>query len=431
MASEEDRITIYNEDDDDEPLNDVVLDDGEDLVLGDRDADDSSDSDTNSTSSAAIRAVPLSSSSVSIAVLPPSSSVSINGSDLRPPVTPALSAAAATAVVVMSSPNAAATTTPVSERKPVEDSRKLFQRLWTDEDEIEILQGFLEYNTQRGPNLSGYHHDTTAFYDQIKSRLQYDCNKNQLVEKLRRLKKKYRNVVSRMTSGKEVVFKTPHDQATFEISRKIWSNSTSQRPEFDEDDQNPNPITGSGTPVIPTFHGIGDMRTPRGFGIDINSSDKALALMNMGTPDRSRKRSKVNMEEKISRNGSSGGYEAPASATVAPVQFSVEETVKNSLSPLLKEFIDKFAVGRSTGDGGGRVSKGIESLMSNTIPMNFPGPSSTSYGDFMEERWRKQQILELEVYSKRLELVQDQIKEMVYLSRLIVQPVHSGPDRSL
>lgn len=28
----------------------------------------------------------------------------------------------------------------------------------------------------------------------------------------------------------------------------------------------------------------------------------------------------------------------------------------------------------------------------------------------VDEKWRKQQILELEVYSKRLELVQDQIK---------------------
>jgi hypothetical protein len=28
----------------------------------------------------------------------------------------------------------------------------------------------------------------------------------------------------------------------------------------------------------------------------------------------------------------------------------------------------------------------------------------------MDEKWRKQHILELEVYSKRLELVQDQIR---------------------
>ncbi|CAI0384207.1 unnamed protein product [Linum tenue] len=30
-----------------------------------------------------------------------------------------------------------------------------------------------------------------------------------------------------------------------------------------------------------------------------------------------------------------------------------------------------------------------------------------------DEKWRKQQILELEVYSKRLELVQDQIRSQL------------------
>ncbi|WZZ41908.1 hypothetical protein YC2023_038167 [Brassica napus] len=36
-----------------------------------------------------------------------------------------------------------------------------------------------------------------------------------------RLKKKYRNVMSKFDLGKEVFFKSPHDQSTFEISRKI------------------------------------------------------------------------------------------------------------------------------------------------------------------------------------------------------------------
>ncbi|KAM7278334.1 hypothetical protein ACFE04_005468 [Oxalis oulophora] len=45
-----------------------------------------------------------------------------------------------------------------------------------------------------------------------------------LVEKLRRLKKKYRTVVSKLSSGKDFSFKSPHDQATYEISRKIWTD---------------------------------------------------------------------------------------------------------------------------------------------------------------------------------------------------------------
>ncbi|KAM7274412.1 hypothetical protein ACFE04_029076 [Oxalis oulophora] len=42
--------------------------------------------------------------------------------------------------------------------------------------------------------------------------------------KLRRLKKKYRTVVSKLSSGKDFSFKSPHDQATYEISRKIWTD---------------------------------------------------------------------------------------------------------------------------------------------------------------------------------------------------------------
>ncbi|XP_050387317.1 probable transcription factor At5g28040 [Argentina anserina] len=103
-------------------------------------------------------------------------------------------------------------------------------------------QGFLDYTTQRGNKGGSHQNDTALFYDQIKSKLQLEFNKNQLVEKLRRLKKKYRNVLNKIAAGKEVSFKSPHDQATFEISRKIWSNNgciaAADNPLDDED---PNP----------------------------------------------------------------------------------------------------------------------------------------------------------------------------------------------
>ena len=48
----------------------------------------------------------------------------------------------------------------------------------------------------------------------------------------------------------------------------------------------------------------------------------------------------------------------------------------------------------------------------NAVPLNFSGSNvlGGNGGEVMDEKWRKQHILELEVYSKRLELVQDQIK---------------------
>lgn len=294
----------------------------------------------------------------------------------------------------------------VVERKPpppppppqLDESRRLFQRLWTDEDEIGLLQGFLDYTTQRG-NANSHHHDTALFYDQIKSKLQLDFNKNQLVEKLRRLKKKFRNLMTKITSGKDVSFKSPHDQATFEISSRIWSNEFSkpgvsavEDTVLDEDEGNAN--------LVPLNDDYGEKKTPK---------------------SRKRSRSKppgVKIEENrlmndaiLANNSNCNGNVDNVAATSGGLRSDgnvaglIEETVKSSLSPLFKELL-----GNGTGGGFGFGLRGYGSLPMNAMPLHFSGSSSFGGGEIADERWRKQQILELEVYSKRLDLVQDQIK---------------------
>ncbi|PSS26720.1 Transcription factor [Actinidia chinensis var. chinensis] len=261
------------------------------------------------------------------------------------------------------------------EKKPsaaaavADDSRRLFQRLWTDEDEIELLRGFLEYTARRGGvNSSQQHQDTAAFYDQIRSKLQLDFNKNQLSDKLRRLKKKYRNASSKIDSGKEFVFKSPHDYTTFEISRKIWSVTGSV--EFEDPNPNRNP-----TPTL----------NPNSFGhnsyaVDTNSPQKRFRGMKM--------------EEKPQ-------FCQPPHPTATPTDTSVsnliEDTVRSCISPLFKELVHNASGSRGFG----------RSAVLNPMPIRS---LNSMGGDTMDERWRKQQILELEVYSKRLALVQDQIK---------------------
>uniref|UniRef100_A0A2P2IJ98 Glabrous enhancer-binding protein-like DBD domain-containing protein n=1 Tax=Rhizophora mucronata TaxID=61149 RepID=A0A2P2IJ98_RHIMU len=269
----------------------------------------------------------------------------------------------------------------------LDESRRLFQRLWTDEDEIELLRGFLDYTTQRGGN----HHDTALFYDQIKSKLQLDFNKNQLVEKLRRLKKKYRNIVNKISSGKDFSFKSPHDQATFEISRKIWSNAIGkigvEDGNLDDEDGNPNPH------ATPSFN-----------------NGELVKIDDQKSTPKSRKRSRartapvavkfddtrvMNDAFVATNDHNNNGNSSNSNAGVSGL---IEETVRSCLSPLLKELLSNM----TTGPYGGR---GIGGLAMNAMPLSF------ERGEMMvDEKWRKQQILELEVYSKRLELVQDQIK---------------------
>ncbi|KAF6167220.1 hypothetical protein GIB67_029858 [Kingdonia uniflora] len=266
-------------------------------------------------------------------------------------------------------------TNPSQSSSSLEKKPSLFQRLWTDEDEIELLQGFLDYTIQRGYTNSSYHHDTGPFYDQIKNKLQLDFNKNQLVEKLRRLKKKFRNAMKRVDNGKDLIFKSPHDQAAFEISRKIWSGSVVGVE--DEDVQmNPSEIDNNG--------GVGVVEKSRGV--------------------RKRLR-KVAFEENVSHRGANVNVLecTPVSSSVSNV---IEDTVKSCLSPLFKELLSSVVNvpcnlrGLGLGLGGGMGFNLGENLGMNLM----------SNGEVLDEKWRQQQILELEVYAKRMELVQDQIK---------------------
>ncbi|KAL2478109.1 DNA-binding storekeeper protein-related transcriptional regulator [Forsythia ovata] len=291
-----------------------------------------------------------------------------------------------------------------------DESRKLFQRLWTDEDEIELLQGFLEYTTQRGPQSSSHHHDTTAFYDQIKDKLQLDFNKNQLVEKLRRLKKKYRNVISKSGSGKDHAFKSPHDQATFEISCKIWGdtagvNGTTVRAaptdeaRFDDNDHNNPNYVGNQSPNLNNPNGFdGNSKTPRSRKRNRAGAVKVEEKQHAFTSNTQINQPSVGMGV-VTPMATPLGVGMPAS-----ISNVIEETVRSCLSPFFKELL-----GNSMNLNGNGVhgTRGF-GLALSPMPLGFSGVTG---GDrFVDEKWRKQQMLELEVFSKRLELVQDQIK---------------------
>lgn len=377
MASEEDHNVYAEEDldddDDDESEDDDVLEDDDD------------DDDTSSSPFAA---------QVTIAVPGVPKPTPTHGSTGSLPPDPTRQH--------IEDARIAAASAVVEEKKPLallDDSRKLFQRLWTDEDEIELLQGFLDYSTQRGlgANSSHHHHDTAAFYDQIKSKLQLEFNKNQLVEKLRRLKKKYRNVLSKIESGKEFVFKSSHDQATFDISKKIWSNDAVRGGGgggggLDEEESNLNRNPSPNLNLI-------SFANENNNGVNTNSMGKK--------EPRPRKRARgVKIEEKLEFSTQPVRLSTPVAAPATSIPNLIEETVRSCLSPLFKELLQSAANGGSRGFGG------VAAAALSPMPLSFGGLNLSGVGGDVatDERWRKQQMLELEVYSKRLELVQDQIK---------------------
>lgn len=245
----------------------------------------------------------------------------------------------------------------VSRRTPnsggKEESRRMFQKLWTDSDEMKVLQGFLEFTSKRGTTHANYQHDTGPFFEEIRPRLQFEFNKNQIAEKLRRLKKKYRNAATRLGSGRGLVFKSPHDRATYEISRKIWSSTFYRRPK---------------NPQIQPDQSSG--------GVIGGSEDALLPLTFVSSATAS--------PPSPAEDGGSAPPPAKAVAPSAAAGPSVgEEALRICLAPVFKELV-QFAVAG---------------------PLAAPPIAPAAAEE--DERWRQQRILELELYLKRMDLMEE------------------------
>lgn len=95
-----------------------------------------------------------------------------------------------------------------------------FQRIWTLEDELTVLRGLVQFQAEQGNVNNSL---IRGFYDFIKKKLSVEATSTQLVAKLRNLKKKYLGIAARSVNGKSVQPLKPHDNAVYELGKKIWS----------------------------------------------------------------------------------------------------------------------------------------------------------------------------------------------------------------
>ncbi|XP_042516694.1 probable transcription factor At1g11510 [Macadamia integrifolia] len=107
-----------------------------------------------------------------------------------------------------------------AEKKP--EKKKLFERIWSDEDELTILKGMLNYHSTNGSDV-----DMSKFHEFIKEAFNFDVAKSQLADKIRRLRKKFINNASRAKEGVDPSFSKHHDTKVFRLSKKLWGNLAS------------------------------------------------------------------------------------------------------------------------------------------------------------------------------------------------------------
>ncbi|KAK3160021.1 hypothetical protein QOZ80_1BG0054250 [Eleusine coracana subsp. coracana] len=333
------------------------------------------------------------------------------------PPPPPVAAPEATGAVPPPPPQTAAT----------DDSRRLFQRLWTDEEELLILRGFLDFTARRGTTFASHQYDTGPFYEEIRRRLSFEFTKSQLIEKLRRLKKKYRVCAARMAAqGAAFAFRSAHEGAIYDVARHIWrpairrDGNGAGGDASDEDDINPAAAAAAGAVPGAAEDGAGggsaSAHTPRGRGArrvkrKTAQEMEANALPTTTSPlivnDVARQPLVVAVENLTPAIAQLPPVVAPSPAP-AIANGATEEAVRAILSPLLREVISSITVAGQTGLGLG-LNMGFGGIGGVDILGLGLGVASSSPVVSGDEKWRQQQILELEVYLKRIELVREQV----------------------
>uniref|UniRef100_A0A0E0D166 Glabrous enhancer-binding protein-like DBD domain-containing protein n=1 Tax=Oryza meridionalis TaxID=40149 RepID=A0A0E0D166_9ORYZ len=288
------------------------------------------------------------------------------------------------------------------------ERRPLFQRLWTEEDEIVILRAFAEFTAQRGTAFASHQYDTDPFYEDMRRRLQLDFSKSQLVEKLRRLKRKYRNCVDRLrATGQSFSFRSPHEQAIFEIARGIWRPTSDKHGRDADSDDDALPDAAAAVPVPAPANG--EVRSPSSTraqqrrGRRRRTADAAAATATAADASEPPQPyppapapAPVKAEDALPHFFPQGAVAVtatthghgvdPASAAAAAAAANAEGGI---LAPLFKEMVRAM-------------------LTAGMAPPSLEPPAP---GIPMEgERWRQQRILELEVYLRRIDLLQDQVR---------------------
>lgn len=307
-------------------------------------------------------------------------------------------------------------------------SRRLFQRLWTDEEEIRILRGFLEFTRRRGTTFASHQYDTGPFYEEIRQQLHLDFSKNQLIEKLRRLKKKYRNCAARMRSkGPSFSFRSPHEQAIFDIARHIWRPANKRQGQdltdsshVDLDLAVDHPSASAPSDELDFSFSFSSFATPSTAAHpDLHLESDPAKPHSRSSGRRGRRRLQqetfpppppsLTVTAAVPVSVSPPTHHAAAAAVadaVSPVPppivpsfpsgAAIEEAIRSCLSPLFKELVSSAI--------GGASSFGLSGL--GPMPTCPPGKSS-------DDKWRQQHILELEVYLQRIELVKEQVMQVL------------------
>ncbi|KAK2990756.1 hypothetical protein RJ640_003824 [Escallonia rubra] len=263
-------------------------------------------------------------------------------------------------------------TPPGGDRKPPPFK---FHRIWTEPDEIRFLQGLLGCSAD---GLS-FPRDLGLFYVRFSGRMSQPYTKSQLSEKLRRLRKKFRVISSRLAKGLDKALLSPHDRALYELSRQLWHPDYSSTSPFGVGNVKPpqkrSNLVGVKVSFSPTLHASDRTAMVEGHEID---DDDVGYIGNLDDGDVKLSEVNVELEE------AAGEEKLPV-----PDRTGIREVVGKVAIDVFDESLKEV-----------RMAMVRQGLVDRDDRGAAPGGST-----LLEMRWREQRVAEFDALGRRLRLV--------------------------
>ncbi|EOA16743.1 hypothetical protein CARUB_v10004944mg [Capsella rubella] len=99
------------------------------------------------------------------------------------------------------------------------NKNSLFKRIWSEEDEILLLKGMVDYRSSTGKTAL---EDVNGYFETVKNSISFEVSISQFSSKVKSLKGKYLKKITKMKdAGESSVKKDPHDRKCFELAKIV------------------------------------------------------------------------------------------------------------------------------------------------------------------------------------------------------------------
>ncbi|KAJ6737206.1 STOREKEEPER PROTEIN-LIKE [Salix viminalis] len=251
------------------------------------------------------------------------------------------------------------------------------QRIWSDEDEIMILNGMIKFQNEKGKNSSP---DTTDFYVSVKDSLYFNASNNQFVKKIRRLKKKYFTDVETNESGQYEIFSKPHDLECVELAKQIWGAGGI----VVGDKSNASENSGENDAVVVVGGGGGG-----GGGIVLAVAKLGRGGVNGKGKEASVKKGKRGSSEEVSGEGKQGNLKKRKQVLSEKGDEGEEGNVKKE-----KRILSEEVNGERKGKGGKKEKQAANNELNGGEDANVKKQMSFVSGEWKESSMKKQKEVE-------------------------------------